>query len=132
MTKRRETRQRRQVLDAVTARCDHPTADEIYMDLRKADSRISRGTVYRNLNILADEGKLLRVMLPGADRFEARLDIHYHLVCTGCKSICDLPLDYDNALDEQAAEISGYCIGRHRACFEGLCPDCQKAGAQTK
>ena len=50
----RNSKQRQIVLDAVRARCDHPSADQIYLDVRTTDAKISRGTVYRNLGILSD------------------------------------------------------------------------------
>ncbi len=126
MKQRRNTRQRQLVLEAVRARCDHPSADQIYLDVRAIDDKISRGTVYRNLNILGRQGAILHVKLPQTDRFEARLDTHYHLVCTKCGTVCDLPLPYQKELDEQAAEKTGYTIERHRTYFEGLCPDCRR------
>ena len=45
MKGKRTTRQRLQVLEAVRARRDHPTADQIYLDARQEDGKISRGTV---------------------------------------------------------------------------------------
>lgn len=126
MKQRRNTKQRQLVLDAVKARCDHPSADEIYLDLRAANERISRGTVYRNLKVLEHQGAILLVKLPHIDRFEPRLDPHYHLICTGCGRVSDLDLPYRDELDEEAAENTGYRIERHRAYFEGLCPDCSR------
>lgn len=54
---RRNTKQRKLVLDAVRQSYNHPTADEIYNAVREQDDKISRGTVYRNLNLLADAGR---------------------------------------------------------------------------
>ena len=61
MKQLRNTRQRQLVLDAVRARRDHPSADQIYLDVRAVDGRISRGTVYRNLSILEESGEILHV-----------------------------------------------------------------------
>ena len=47
MKQQRKSRQRQMILDAVMTRCDHPTADQIYLDVRAEDDKISRGTVYR-------------------------------------------------------------------------------------
>ena len=58
---RRNTRQRKLVLDAVRQSYNHPTADEIYNVVRAQDDKISRGTVYRNLNLLADAGEILSI-----------------------------------------------------------------------
>lgn len=54
---RRNTKQRKLVLDAVRQSYNHPTADEIYDAVREQDDKISRGTVYRNLNLLADAAR---------------------------------------------------------------------------
>ena len=56
MKQQRNSRQRQMVLDAVSTRCDHPTADQIYLDVRSKDDKISRGTVYRNLGVLSEDG----------------------------------------------------------------------------
>ena len=125
MKQQRNTKQRQLILDAVRARCDHPSADQIYLDVRAIDDRISRGTVYRNLNILVRQGEILQVKLPHMDRFECQAEKHYHLLCQGCGAVCDVPLPYHVELDEQATIKTGYTIERHRAVFEGLCPNCQ-------
>ncbi|MDD3347872.1 Fur family transcriptional regulator [Oscillibacter sp.] len=125
MKVQRNTRQRQLVLDAVRARRDHPTADQIYLDVRALDEKISRGTVYRNLNVLTALGEVLQVKVPTADRFDLRLELHYHLLCTGCGTVCDVALPYHSELDRELAETTGYEIERHRTVFEGLCPDCR-------
>lgn len=78
----RNTRQRKIVLEAVQEHHDHPSADQIYLEIRAKDPKISRGTVYRNLNILSEEGQITHVKVPGADRYDCRTDFHYHLICT--------------------------------------------------
>lgn len=125
MKQRRKTKQRQLVLDVVRARCDHPSADEIYLDARVIDDKISRGTVYRNLNILVRQGEILQVKLPHMDRYECQLDKHYHLLCQRCGAVCDVPMPYRRDLDEEVAKITGYAIERHRTIFEGLCPHCR-------
>ncbi|NLA87826.1 MAG: transcriptional repressor [Clostridiales bacterium] len=132
MKQHRNTRQRELVLSAVRARCDHPSADQIYSEVRAIDDKISRGTVYRNLKVLVRQGEVLQVKLPHIDRFEGQLDKHYHIICTECGAVCDLPLPYHGELDDLAAEKTGYTIQRHRLIFEGLCPDCrQQIGEPT-
>ena len=122
---KRNTRQRQLVLEAVRARTDHPSADEIYLDVREKDDRISRGTVYRNLSILAESGEITHVKVPSADRFDLRLDFHYHMFCTSCGAVCDAPIPYQTTYDETVTRESGFHIHRHRTIFEGLCAKCQ-------
>lgn len=124
MKKQRDTKQRRMVLEAVLSRCDHPTADQIYSDLRIQDDKISRGTVYRNLGILAEDGDITNVKVPAADRFDSRLDRHYHMYCTMCGKVFDAPLAYKSEYDEEIEKKTGFRITRHRVVFEGQCQDC--------
>ena len=97
----RNTRQRKIVLEAVQEHHDHPSADQIYLEIRAKDPRISRGTVYRNLNILSEEGQITHVKVPGADRYDCRTDFHYHLICTDCGAVCDAPFSYDPTPDKK-------------------------------
>ncbi|MDO4436974.1 MAG: transcriptional repressor [Coriobacteriaceae bacterium] len=123
---RRNTRQRQLVLDAVQGRCDHPTAEDIYLAVHAVDDRISRGTVYRNLNLLAETGVITTVKTPGVTRFDRRCDGHSHVVCTTCGAVADMPLPYDSVLDERAAASTDFNIASHTIVFEGTCPACAK------
>ena len=126
MKQKRNSRQRQMILDAVSKRHDHPTADEIYLDVRAKDEKISRGTVYRNLGVLTENGEISNVKLPAADRYDCRIDYHYHLLCTECNKVFDAPHIYHREFDEKAAEDTGFLIKRHRVVFEGVCPECRK------
>lgn len=125
-TQRRNTRQRKLVLDAVRSMDDHPTADEIYLAVREQDDRISRGTVYRNLNLLAEDGLIQVVRVPGGNRFDWRTEEHAHVTCTACGAVADVMTPYDLALDTTAEDATGYAIDTHYTVFEGLCPACQR------
>ena len=52
------SRQRESILSAIADRTDHPTADTIYVEIREEYPNISKGTVYRNLSLLADLGMI--------------------------------------------------------------------------
>ena len=125
MKQRRETRQRRIVRNAVQTHHDHPCAEQIYEDVNAIDSRISRGTVYRNLNCLSEERVICHVRVPGADRYDSRTDRHYHMICMKCGTVIDVPMNYRNEIDLQIEEETGYRVNRHRIIVEGLCPDCR-------
>lgn len=126
MKQQRNTKQRQLVLEAVRSRSDHPTADQIYFDVRTQDNRISRGTVYRNLNVLVDRNEVTHVKVPTADRYDLRLDKHYHLFCICCGAVWDAPLTYQDEYDQQIETETGFHVERHRTIFEGICAECQK------
>ena len=127
MKKQRNSRQRQLIFDTVMEHCDHPTADDIYLEVRAKDEKISRGTVYRNLGLLSEDGQITNVKVPAADRYDSRADRHYHLFCTGCGRVFDAPLSYHEEYDVLVAQDTCFQISRHRMIFEGLCPDCAKA-----
>ena len=57
----------------------HPTADMVYLHVKETFPNISLGTVYRNLNLLADMGEIIKIPTPdGADRFDGCTKPHYH------------------------------------------------------
>lgn len=115
------------VLDAVNELCgNHPSADEIYIYLRKIDEKISRGTVYRNLNILVENKEISKVKISNVERFDCITSFHYHLVCKSCNLLIDLDLSYNKELDKMVEKQTGFKIDRHKTVFEGLCPECQK------
>lgn len=124
---RRNTKQRTLVLDAVRSRNDHPTAEDIYLDVRRQDDKISRATVYRNLRLLEDTHAITCVKAPGGDRFDLRLDAHAHVVCTECGAVIDATLPYDESADDAVATGTGYAVTGHSTIFTGICPNCQRA-----
>lgn len=76
------------VLDAVNEMHRHVTADRIYTFVKEKYPSIGRGTVYRNLGILVEEGKVRKVEVPdGSDRFDFTLENHYHVECVKCGEI---------------------------------------------
>ncbi len=121
---RRNTRQRQVVLDVVQGRCDHPTAEQIYQAVALVDPKISRGTVYRNLAVLVQEGSVLQIEAPNANHYDLRCDPHHHLICTLCGQVVDVGIAYDAALDAQVADASGFAIEGHQTLFQGMCPSC--------
>ena len=130
MKERRNTRQRALILETVQKHRDHPSAEQIYTEVRAVSPRISRGTVYRNLKLLSETGSILHMEMPDADLFDWRNDRHYHLRCTGCGRVIDVPIDYQEGLDQDLAEKTGYLMVFHHTTFEGLCPACRESREQ--
>ncbi len=124
---KRNTVQRQLVLQAVQELKSHPTADEVYRQVVVSHPSISKATVYRNLNSLAEDGVVGRVAMPNAaDRFDFVPQQHYHIKCVNCGRVIDAPGGYHAELDTQAQQDTDFQILRHDLVFEGLCPDCQK------
>lgn len=121
---RRNTRQRAMVLEAVRNHDDHPTADDIYLDIRQIDNKISRGTVYRNLNLLEETGQISSVRTEGGNRFDWRVDGHSHLICRRCGRVTDVSLPYIEEFDRDVEARSEFTDITHTTIFHGICPRC--------
>ena len=90
----RYSKQRETVLNVVNKSRAHPTAEMVYQEVKKEIPNISLGTVYRNLNVLAEQGMIKRISIPqDVDHFDHRNDEHYHFYCTTCNHLIDLPVD---------------------------------------
>ena len=127
----RNTKQRDLVAKLMQNNFSHPTADEIYENARLENPHISRGTVYRNLNFLAESGAIQKIVVPnGADHFDSTLETHYHFACNVCGKMFDVPrnvtLEIHNAVEEMQKQ--GFSIEGHNLIFTGICPECRKNG----
>ncbi len=121
----RWTRQRKVIVDALRGRTDHPSAEELYHQLKAAGAQISLATVYRNLRALVREGRLLELKGSGPDRFDPDTSPHYHFRCSRCGRVFDVEFPYRRELDR--VDLGpGFKVLGHELVFWGLCPDCQK------
>jgi Fe2+ or Zn2+ uptake regulation protein len=124
--KRRHTPQREAILDILRNSDLHPTADMIYEEVKKVIPHISKGTVYRNLNILREMGEISELNLSGTvSRFEGKPDNHYHFRCEKCGRVFDLDEPVNGELDKHVTENTGFMVSHHQLEFRGLCKDCQ-------
>ncbi len=124
------SRQREAILQYLEGREDHPTADQIYMQLRKKDPRISLGTVYRNLSKLAELGEIRTIHAgDGKDHYDPNTSSHSHLICTRCGRIDDIAVVCPEEVTECAAAETRGNIENAELFFYGLCEACVKEEA---
>lgn len=127
------TRQRQTILTTIRQARSHLSADEIYELVRKQIPRISLGTVYRNLEVLADLGLIQKLELGGTiKRFDWDPDKHYHIRCLYCGRVDNAPIAPLNTLEDELYGATVFSIIGHRLEFEGLCPDCTKKEAEKE
>lgn len=127
MVIKRNTLQCSLVLETVNRLQSHATADEIYAEIVKDHPQISRGTVYRNLNRLAEMGKIRKRQMPGGpDRFDHQCDDHYHIKCEKCGRVFDVDMEYIEGLEKNIKELHGFELTGYDIIFRGICPDCKK------
>ena len=123
------SRQRESIKHYLMTTKEHPTADTVYLHVKKDFPNISLGTVYRSLNLLTDIGEAVKISTPnGGDRFDGRLEPHNHFLCTKCGRLLDLDLDMHSIeeVNRLAAENFDGVITSSSMLFYGECSDCIK------
>ncbi len=132
LTPMRLTTQRQIILEELLKVSSHPTASEVYDMVRKRLPRIGLGTVYRNLELMAESGMILKLEVGGTQkRFDATIKPHYHVRCTECGRVDDIDMPVQQEINESAALASHYQILSHHIEFTGLCSDCLNAKKQA-
>lgn len=88
------SRQREAIKNYLMSTYEHPTADTVYVHVKKEFPNISLGTVYRNLNLLTDIGEAQKITMPdGSDRFDGHIHPHNHFTCNCCGCVSDIELN---------------------------------------
>jgi Fur family ferric uptake transcriptional regulator len=125
----RLTAPRRAVAALIAARASHFTAEELLGESRRRRLGITRATMFRSLDVLADLGVVERLDLPSGEHAFVACEPthHHHVVCSSCGRSTGVA---DTGIERIAAEIgrrTGYRIETHRLELFGLCPTCRKA-----
>lgn len=121
------SRQRESIKEYLYQSCEHPTADMVYMQVKQQYPNISLGTVYRNLNLLADLGEAIKITTAhGGDRFDGRTQPHYHFCCSSCGRVMDLDLEQLDYVNKEASKNFDGIIENHSMIFYGTCGECVK------
>ena len=124
---RRETKQREAILTVLRNMRSHPTAGQIYDEVRKSIPNISKGTVYRNLQVLQEDGDITELNLNRTlGRYEVKQERHYHFRCEKCGRVFDLDEPVNTEIEKRVAERTGFKVSSHQTEFRGLCKDCQQ------
>lgn len=119
------SKQREAMLNILRSTKTHPTANEIYVEMRKNDPKISLGTVYRNLALLTGTGTVMRIDTnQDSVHYDGCTKPHYHFVCDTCGRVIDLNLKQLDVDKEIEAECD--CkVSEHMLIFYGKCSKCK-------
>lgn len=122
---RRNTVQKKFVLNAVQSLKCHATADEVYSFIKADHPNVSKTTVYRNLNLLAEDGLIRKIQIPGEpDRFDHLTHDHYHVRCLKCGKVFDVDMAVVPDMESRINDKRGFVFLGYDVVFKGICPDC--------
>ena len=125
MTKiKRQTVQKIRIMEYLMSTKSHPTAEDVYAVVSKEIPTISLSTVYRNLNVMAEDGEILKFEVGNEAHFDADISFHHHVYCKVCKNVFDL---FDDSIADYIKEnvsIPEFIIESTSLIFTGKCTGC--------
>ena len=127
------TQQRLAVYAMLAGSVNHPTPEEVFESIRGGLPSLSLATVYKILDQFQRSGFVRKVSTEGqAARYDAKVEPHHHLVCTGCGAIQDIQLKSEPDLSRGLPADAEFCVTRYDVIFHGLCGACRKSGATAR
>ena len=114
--------QRLKVLEYLTQNQCHPTVDQIYTDLQKDISTLSKTTVYNTLKILIEVGLVSIIAIEDNEsRYDIMTENHGHFKCESCGKIFDFNIELDYL---KFRDLNDFKINDQNVYFKGICPKC--------
>ncbi|MCW4045199.1 MAG: transcriptional repressor [Candidatus Bathyarchaeota archaeon] len=109
---------------------EHPSAQEIYGEVKKIHPTVSLATVYKTLQILKEENLIQELDLPESKaRFDPNMNPHVNIVCLKCGKIQDFSDDIAREMVEKVVAATEFASTGQRIDIYGLCKTC---GGKTK
>jgi Fur family transcriptional regulator, ferric uptake regulator len=124
----RLTGPRRALAALIAAKARHFTADELLGESRRRRLGVTRATIFRSLDVLADIGVIERLDLPSGEHAFVACEPahHHHVVCSSCGRTTGVADPGIEGIAEAIGRETGYRIDAHRLELFGLCPACRK------
>ncbi|TSC94163.1 MAG: FUR family transcriptional regulator [Parcubacteria group bacterium Licking1014_1] len=126
LTTERMTSQKQIILNYLRNTKSHPSAQKIYIDIKRVLPRISQGTVYRILNSLKKKGEVQEISTKDITFFDGDLSDHSHFICQGCSSVFDIFDECSKCDIIKNKKTKVGKINNYRIYFYGICKDCRK------
>ncbi len=120
------TSQRRAVLEALKEARGHPSAEDIYLVVKKKNPRVALGTVYQALSVLEEIGVVdSKHWSESPTRYDLNVEPHIDIRCAGCGEVSEIPGVELGQLEEHISNNTPYEVTRATMVVEGLCPACR-------
>lgn len=120
------TSQRRAVLEALRETPGHPSAEDVYLTVKKRNPRVALGTVYQALSVLEEIGVVeAKHWNESPTRYDLNVEPHLDIRCVGCGEVSEIPGVEIRDLESRIRESTPYQVTRTAMVVEGLCPRCR-------
>ena len=124
----RLTGPRRALAAVIASQGGHLTAEDLLGESRRRRLGVTRATIFRSLDVLADLGVVERLDLPSGEHAFVACEPahHHHVVCSTCGRTTGVADPGIERIAEAVGRETGYRIDAHRLELFGLCPSCRK------
>jgi Fur family ferric uptake transcriptional regulator len=121
------TNQRAIILDYLKENYNHPSVEEIFSFVKNKLPRISKKTVYSNLQFLCNEDLIQDVRVKGVQRYEPQSNPHHHLICRKCGKILDIQSEelLSHAM-KVGKTLRNFFVESTDINFYGICKKCKE------
>jgi Fur family transcriptional regulator, peroxide stress response regulator len=132
-TGQRFTEQRAAVFRFLRRTDRHPTAEEVFLYVRRAIPDISLATVYKSLETLVGCGLAVKLSTgDGSARYDGRTDEHHHVRCLECERILDLPDRVDaREVARLEAAVEAFRVTGYTLEPTGYCTACEPRSVEA-
>ncbi len=119
------TSQRRAVLEALSEAKGHPSAEDVYMIVKRQNPRVALGTVYQALSVLEEIGVIgSKHWSESPTRYDLNVEPHLDIRCVRCGEVSEVPGIELDELESTIRNNTLYQVTRATMVVEGLCPSC--------
>jgi Fur family peroxide stress response transcriptional regulator len=119
------TPQRLAIFKFLEGNTDHPTADDIFVAVKKQFPTVSFATIYNTLQVLSEKNAITEITInPERKHYDPNTDEHHHIVCTECSKIGDVFVDYSKVLSLPEDVLKSFSVKSNHVNFYAVCNDC--------
>jgi Fur family peroxide stress response transcriptional regulator len=120
------TPQRLAIVKILAKSEDHPSVENIHVQLKKDFPTMSLATIYKNIILIKSLGEVLELGFPdGSNRYDGNKPTpHPHVICVKCNTIVDPDLASLDKMKKEVALETNFKILNHRLDFFGICSNC--------
>src|ERR671917_286156 len=121
------TTQRRAVLEALSRAKGHPSAEDVYLIVKRENPRVALGTVYQALSVLEEVGIIgSKHWAESPTRYDLNVRPHLDIRCIRCSQVSEVSGVELGDLETEIRNNTPYEVQSVTLLVEGLCPDCQE------
>ena len=132
------TRQKRELLKFLEERSlRHFSVDEVVFEMRDRGEKIGRSTVYRYLELLAEQGSVRKYQnVQGITQYQhvadsASCDDHFHMMCRRCGNLMHVDCALMRSMTEHLMKDHGFMLDPRETILVGVCEKCRADGGEA-